>query len=101
MFSYKPLLKLLLDKEMSKTELRIKTGMSMATLAKIGKNENISMKTLDDICRVLDCRIEDVIEYVPDKNMWLHPSQKNNIIKKMHAYLIKGKFSTINYNNTY
>ena len=82
MFSYKPLLKLLLDKEMSKTELRIKTGMSMATLAKIGKNENISMKTLDDICRVLDCRIEDVIEYVPDKNMWLHPSQKNNIIKR-------------------
>lgn len=69
MFSYKPLLKLLLDKEMSKTELRIKTGMSMATLAKIGKNENISMKTLDDICMVLDCRIEDVIEYVPDKNM--------------------------------
>ena len=69
MFSYKPLLKLLRDKEMSKTELRIKTGMSMATLAKIGKNENISMKTLDDICRVLDCRIEDVIEYVPDKNM--------------------------------
>lgn len=52
---------------MSKTELRIKTGMSMATLAKIGKNENISMKTLDDICRVLDCKIEDVIEYIPEE----------------------------------
>ena len=67
MFSYKPLLRLLLEKNMSKTELREMTGMGMNTLAKIGKDEPISMATLNDICRVLDCRIEDVIEYLPDE----------------------------------
>ena len=69
MFSYKPLMRILLEKDMTKTELRIQTGMGMATLAKIGKNEYVSMATLNDICKVLDCRIEDVIEYVPDKNI--------------------------------
>ena len=69
MFSYKPLLRLLLEKNMSKTELREMTGMGMNTLAKIGKNEPISMATLNDICRVLDCRIEDVIEYLPDEKI--------------------------------
>ena len=63
MFSYKPLMRMLLEKDMTKT------GMGMATLAKIGKNEYVSMATLNDICKVLDCRIEDVIEYVPDKNI--------------------------------
>ena len=47
MFNYKPLLKLLVEKEMTKSQLRITTGMSMATLAKISKNEYISMETLD------------------------------------------------------
>ena len=65
MFNYKPLLKLLVKKEMAKSQLRISTGMSMATLAKISKNQYISMETLDKICNVLDCKIEDVIEYQP------------------------------------
>lgn len=63
MFSYKPLLKQLVDKEMSKTELRLKAGISTVTLAKISKNENISMEALDKICTALECRIEDVIEH--------------------------------------
>ena len=62
MFSYKPLLKLLIDKNMTKTQLRIATGMSMATLAKISKNEYVSMETLDKICEILDCEIEDIIK---------------------------------------
>lgn len=66
MFSYKPLLKQLIDKEMSKTELRVKAGFAMSTLAKIGKNQYIAMNVLNDICRTLNCKIEDVIEYVPD-----------------------------------
>ena len=63
MFSYKPLLKLLIDKNMTKTQLREQLGISMATLAKISKDEYISMKVLDDICNLLNCKIEDVIEY--------------------------------------
>lgn len=64
MFSYKPLLKLLVERDMTKTQLREATGMSMNTLAKISKNEYISMSTLDSICNYLHCRIEDVIEFV-------------------------------------
>lgn len=65
MFTYKPLLKLLIDKNMTKTQLREQLGISMATLAKISKNEYISMKVLDDICNLLECKIEDVIEHQP------------------------------------
>ena len=65
MFSYKPLLKLLVDKNMTKTQLREQLGISMATLAKISKNEYISMKVLDDICSLLNCKIEDIIEHQP------------------------------------
>lgn len=64
MFTYKPLLKLLVEKDMTKTQLREVTEMSMATLAKIGKNEYISMATLDKICKCLHCKIEDVIKFV-------------------------------------
>lgn len=64
MFSYKPLLKMLVEKEMTKTDLRKATGMSMNTLAKISKNEYISMATLDSICSYLHCRVEDVIEFI-------------------------------------
>ena len=63
MFSYKPLLKLLIDKNRTKTQLREQLGISMATLAKISKDEYISMKVLDDICNLLNCKIEDVIEH--------------------------------------
>lgn len=65
MFNYKPLLKLLIDKGMTKTQLREQLGISMATLAKISKNKYVSMKVLDDICSLLNCKIEDVIEHQP------------------------------------
>ena len=65
MFSYKPLLKLLIDKNMTKTQLRKQLGISMTTLAKISKNEYISMKVLDDICSLLNCKIEDIVEHQP------------------------------------
>ena len=65
MFNYKPLLKLLIDKGMTKTQLREQLGISMATLAKISKDEYISMKVLDDICSLLNCKIEDIVEHQP------------------------------------
>lgn len=63
MFSYKPLLLQLVDKGMTKTELRMKCKISSATLAKISKNEYVSMEALDRICSALNCRVEDVIEH--------------------------------------
>ena len=49
---------------MTKTQLREATGMSMNTLAKISKNEYVSMSTLDSICKYFHCKIEDVVEFI-------------------------------------
>ncbi|NFH40663.1 helix-turn-helix domain-containing protein [Clostridium sporogenes] len=65
MISYKPLFRLLLERDMSKTQLREAVGFSTATLAKMSKNEYISMETLENICIYLNCNIENVIEFIP------------------------------------
>ena len=65
--SYNKLWKLLIDKGMSKTKLRKETEMSTTTLAKLGKNETISMDVLLRICKVLDCDISDVMEVVKEE----------------------------------
>lgn len=62
MISYKPLFRLLLEKDMTKTQLREAVGFSSATLAKMSKGEYISLETIESICKYLDCRIEDVID---------------------------------------
>ena len=67
MISYKPLFILLLKKDMTKTQLRETVGFSTATLAKMSKNEYISMETLESICAYLDCKIQDVVEFMPNK----------------------------------
>lgn len=62
MICYDRLWKTLVDNHMKKTELRDKIGISNATLAKMGKNEPVNLKIIDNICRELHCRIEDVVE---------------------------------------
>lgn len=63
MFSYKPLLKTMVEKEVNKTQLGQMLNSSKATIAKISKNEYVSMEILDKICTLLECKIEDVIEH--------------------------------------
>lgn len=60
--SYNRLWKLIIDKGMNKTDLRIKTGMSQATLAKLSKGENVTTDVLERICKVLNCEIGDIVE---------------------------------------
>lgn len=60
--SYKPLFKLLLERDMTKTELREAIGFSTSTLAKMSKNEYVSLEIIDNICLFLDCEIENVIK---------------------------------------
>ena len=64
--SYKKLFKLLIDKDMKKTEFAKKIGIGQNTLAKLSKNENVSMDVLIKICEGLDCRIEDSVEFVKE-----------------------------------
>ena len=63
---YNRLWKLLIDREMNKTELRLRAGISTNAMARMGKNEPVSMETMDKICRVLRCNIGDVMDIVPD-----------------------------------
>jgi DNA (cytosine-5)-methyltransferase 1 len=60
--SYNKLWHLLLDKNMTKTELRTLSGVSTNVIAKMGRNESVSMDTLAKICVALDCDIADVVE---------------------------------------
>jgi len=62
-FTYAPLWKLLIDKKMTKEELRTAIKTSPATIAKMGKGENVSMDVLERICTLFDCKIEDVVEF--------------------------------------
>lgn len=65
--SYKKLFKLLIDKEIKKTELASQANLSNGTLAKLSKNEFISMDVLVRICEVLGCNIGDVVDIVEDE----------------------------------
>ena len=65
--SYKKLWKLLIDRDMTKTELRDKTGISTVSLAKLGKDENITTDVLLKICNGLDCDISEIMETVKEK----------------------------------
>ena len=56
---YKKLWKLLIDKNMNKTELRMASGITTTALAKLGRDENVNTEVLAKICKTLDCKIED------------------------------------------
>ncbi len=64
--SYNKLRKLLIDKKMSKIMLRDAVGMSTNTLAKLGKDEDVSMDVLKRICKELQCDIGDIMEIYND-----------------------------------
>lgn len=60
--SYKKLWILLIEKHISKVQLRKSVNFSSATLTKLNKNEYVSMEILTRICKVLDCDIGDIVE---------------------------------------
>ncbi len=61
---YNKLWKLLIDKKMSRTDLKDASGISFNVLAKMGKNEFISMESLYKICLTLNCDVGDVMEFI-------------------------------------
>jgi putative transcriptional regulator len=64
--SYKKLWKLLIDKDMKKKDLREAAGISTSSMAKLGKNENVTTDVLVKICKALKCDISDIMEIEPD-----------------------------------
>ena len=66
--SYNKLWKLLIDKKMSKSAMRKAAGISTNALAKMGKDESVSVEVLGKVCKVLECDIGDIMEFIPDQN---------------------------------
>lgn len=67
MITYKPLWKTLIDKDMKKMDLVTDGTLSRGTLAKMGKNEKVSLDVIERICAKLHCKVEEVIVY--DENI--------------------------------
>ena len=64
--SYKKLWKILIDKDMKKKDLAKLADVSTYTITKMSKGENVTTDTLGKICKVLECNVEDIMEFIPD-----------------------------------
>ena len=65
---YKKLWKLLIDKDLMKKDLAEKAGISSASIAKLGKNENVNTDIILKICTALQCDVSDIMEITSDSN---------------------------------
>jgi DNA (cytosine-5)-methyltransferase 1 len=86
--SYKPLWHTLLERGMSKEDLRIKAKLTTNAIANMGKDQNISMSTLLKICETLQCDLDSVVEIQGFKFQMYHNQETNEQIKdenKMHS----------------
>ena len=66
MITYKPLWKTLIDKDMKTMDLVEDGTVSRGTLAKMGKNQKVSLDVVERICKRLQCKVEEVIVYDED-----------------------------------
>lgn len=64
--SYNKLFKMLIDKGMKKTEFAKEVGISANTLAKLSRNETVSMEVVIRICRALGCSVDDIMDILPE-----------------------------------
>ena len=64
--SYKKLWKLLIDRDMKKKQLAEAAGISSASIAKLGRNENVNTDILLKICNALECDLQDIMELTED-----------------------------------
>lgn len=65
--SYNKLWKLLIDRGLKRTDLKDMCGISSASIAKLGKNENLTTTVLTKICTGLQCDVSDIMEMVDDE----------------------------------
>lgn len=65
--NYNKLWKLMIDRKLMKKDLTTMAGISTNAMAKMGKEENVSTEVLGKICAALNCRIEDIVEFIPEE----------------------------------
>ena len=65
--SYKKLFHLLIEKDMTNAQLMEQAGFSANIITRLKRNEYVSMESLENICRVMNCGVDDILEFEPDK----------------------------------
>lgn len=65
--SYNKLWKLMIDKKINKTQLCAEASITTNAMAKIGRDESVPLETLEKICFVLNCTLDDIVEITPDE----------------------------------
>ena len=66
--TYKKLLHMLIDREMSIAELQKQAGYSANISTRLRNDTYVSLESVEKICRVLNCKVDDIVEFVPDRN---------------------------------
>ena len=79
--SYNKLWHILIDRNMTKTQLREAANITTNAMANLGKNESVPVETLERICVVLGCTIDDIMDFEPDPAMPL-PREKKPTTKQ-------------------
>ena len=64
--SYKKLFHLLVDRDMTAVQLQQQAGYSANITTRLKKNVYISLESVEKICRTLDCKVDDIVEFIPD-----------------------------------
>ena len=67
MISYAPLWKTIKKKGATTYTLQVKGGVSSSTYRRLKAGESVSTNTLDALCSILDCDLQDIVEYIPEK----------------------------------
>jgi DNA-binding Xre family transcriptional regulator len=67
--SYKKLFHLLIEKEMSNSDLQKQAGFSANIITRLKRNEYVKLQTIESICKVLNCRVDDILEFVANEDI--------------------------------
>ncbi len=87
--SYDKLWKLLIDKNLSRTDLSALTGISSRVMAKLSKCETVTTETIARICEVLGCDVGDIMEFVSEKRLSLYALEKRaQITERYELYTV-------------
>lgn len=65
--SYKKMFHLLIEREMSNSDLQKQAGFSANIITRLKRNEYVKLQSVESICKVLDCGVDDILEFIPDE----------------------------------
>ena len=67
--SYKKLFHLLIEKEMSNADLQKQAGFSANIITRLKRNEYVKLQTIESICKVFNCKVDDILEFVANEDI--------------------------------